>query len=73
MVLTYSAFSVFCLQSVLVILDVEAAPRPLMCPLRLVPLSREYERLHANSIGGVILLQVHNVKPVGVALRNVPD
>ena len=71
--LTYSALSVLSLQRVLVILDVEAAPLPLMSPLSLVPFGGEYERLHANGIGGVVLLQVHNVKPVRIALGYVSD
>lgn len=68
--ITYSTLAVFRLQVVLPVAYVEAPSLPLILVGLLVPLDRVHEGLHPLRIQGLIFLQVHDVKLVGVAYKH---
>ena len=60
----------FRLQVILPVAYVEAPSLPLILIGLLVPLDRVHEGLHPLGVQGLIFLQVHDVKLVGVAYKH---
>lgn len=58
---------------VLVVANIVSAPLPLVGTILSVLLYRVDKRLHANSVGAFIFLQIVDVEAYSVAFSDVPD